>query len=99
MNKKIDFKKCILITGGMGFIGSHCCRYFVKNHLDYLIVDFDAMTYAGNALNVKDIMDMPNFVYVKGDIRNIRDVQDVFEKYQITDVIHLAAESHVDRSM
>lgn len=99
MNKKIDFKKCILITGGMGFIGSHCCRYFVKSHLDYLIVNFDAMTYAGNALNVKDIMDMPNFVYVKGDIRNIRDVQDVFEKYQITDVIHLAAESHVDRSM
>nr|DAE37007.1 MAG TPA: hypothetical protein [Bacteriophage sp.] len=99
MNKNINFKKCILITGGMGFIGSHCCRYFVNNYPNYLIVNFDAMTYAGNPLNVVHLVDCPNFVCVKGDIRNPKDVQVVFEKYQITDVIHLAAESHVDRSL
>ena len=99
MDKNINFKKCILITGGMGFIGSHCCRYFVNNYPNYLIVNFDAMTYAGNPLNVVHLVECPNFACVKGDIRNIKDVQTVFEEYQITDVIHLAAESHVDRSL
>ena len=99
MDKNINFKKCILITGGMGFIGSHCCCYFVNNYPNYLIVNFDAMTYAGNPLNVVHLVECPNFACVKGDIRNIKDVQTVFEEYQITDVIHLAAESHVDRSL
>lgn len=99
MDKNINFKKCVLITGGMGFMGSHCCHYFVEKHPDYLIVNFDAMTYAGNALNVLHLKNKPNFVCVKGDDRNIQEIHSVFEEYQITDVIHLAAESHVDRSM
>lgn len=118
MKELTDYKKRILITGGCGFIGSHVVRHFVKNYPDYLIVNFDALTYAGNPENLKDIENEDNYVFVKGDIRFktslIKQVSDkliggskdcpigvkqAFDKYQITDVIHLAAESHVDRSM
>lgn len=92
-------KKRILITGGAGFIGSHVVRHFVNKYPDYLIVNFDALTYAGNLENLKDIEHEGNYSFVKGDIRNVSDVNAVFKNYAITDVIHLAAESHVDRSM
>lgn len=97
---KIDsFKKRIMITGGAGFIGSHCCRYFVNKYPDYLIVNFDALTYAGNLENLRDIETKDNYCFVLGDIRKSEEVSRIFERYKITDVIHLAAESHVDRSI
>jgi dTDP-glucose 4,6-dehydratase len=92
-------KKTILITGGAGFIGSHVVRRFVNSYPDYLIINFDKLTYAGNLENLTDIEDKPNYKFVKGDIANERDVEAVFSQYQIDGVIHLAAESHVDRSI
>ncbi len=91
--------KSILITGGAGFIGSHVVRLFVKKYPNYKIVNLDALTYAGNLENIQDIEDSPNYRFVKGDICDESQVQEIFEKEQITDVIHLAAESHVDRSI
>lgn len=91
--------KSILITGGAGFIGSHVVRLFVKKYPNYKIVNLDALTYAGNLENIQDIEDSPNYKFVKGDICDESQVQEIFEKEQITDVIHLAAESHVDRSI
>lgn len=91
--------KRILVTGGAGFIGCHMVKRLVKNYPDYLIVNFDALTYAGNLENLKDVENAPNYVFVKGDIVNDADIVAAFEKYEITDVIHLAAESHVDRSI
>lgn len=93
------YKKFILITGGAGFIGSAVVRHFVKKYSDYFIVNFDALTYAGNLENLKDIENEPNYVFVHGDITDFNKVQKTFEEYKITDVIHLAAESHVDRSI
>ena len=92
-------EKIILITGGCGFIGSHLTRYFVKKYPSYKIVNFDKLTYAGNPENLLDITKEPNYIFVKGDISNKEDVNKVFNDYKITDVIHLAAESHVDRSI
>lgn len=92
-------KKNILITGGAGFIGSHVVRWMVNKYPNYLIVNFDKLTYAGNLENLTDIQDKPNYTFVKGDICSEEDVKQAFEKYKITDVIHLAAESHVDRSI
>lgn len=92
-------KKNILITGGAGFIGSHVVRRFVKNYPQYTIINFDKLTYAGNIRNVEDIENEPNYHFVKGDICSKEDVSNAFEKYAITDIIHLAAESHVDRSI
>ena len=94
-----NFDKRILVTGGAGFIGSHLCRLLVNKYPNYLIVNFDALTYAGNLENLLDINDKPNYVFYDGDIRNIEDVVDVFDTFGITDIIHLAAESHVDRSI
>lgn len=92
-------QKNILITGGAGFIGSHLVRLMVNKYPNYRIVNFDKLTYAGNLDNLKDIEDASNYSFVKGDICSEDDVQNVFKTHQITDVIHLAAESHVDRSI
>lgn len=94
-----DFRRNILITGGAGFIGSHVVRLFVKKYPDYRIVNLDALTYAGNLENLKDVENCPNYVFVKGDICDQVLVAEIFEKYSIDGVIHLAAESHVDRSI
>lgn len=94
-----QYKKRILITGGCGFIGSNLIRHFVNKYPNYLIVNFDALTYAGNLENLKDIENKTNYVFVHGDITDFETVQKTFEEYSITDVIHLAAESHVDRSI
>ncbi|MBC8488979.1 MAG: dTDP-glucose 4,6-dehydratase [Bacteroidetes bacterium] len=91
--------KTILITGGAGFIGSHVVRLFVNNYPDYKIVNLDKLTYAGNLENLKDIEDKPNYEFVKGDIVDGKFIQDLFSKYNFDGVIHLAAESHVDRSI
>jgi dTDP-glucose 4,6-dehydratase len=95
----MKWEKVILITGGAGFIGSHVVRLFVNSYPEYLILNFDKLTYAGNLENLKDIEESTNYELVKGDICQLNEVIDVFEKYQVTDVIHLAAESHVDRSI
>lgn len=89
----------ILITGGAGFIGSHVVRLFVKKYPNYNIINFDKLTYAGNLENVTDIESSSNYTFVKGDICNEDVLTSTFEKYNITSVIHLAAESHVDRSI
>jgi dTDP-glucose 4,6-dehydratase len=96
---KKTFQKNILITGGAGFIGSHVVRLFVNKYPDYRIVNFDKLTYAGNLNNLKDVENKENYVFFKGDIVAHDDVKLVFDLYQISDVIHLAAESHVDRSI
>jgi dTDP-glucose 4,6-dehydratase len=92
-------KKNILITGGAGFIGSHVVRLFVKKYSDYQIVNLDALTYAGNLENLKEIENAPNYVFEKGDITDEKFVPALFEKYNFDGIIHLAAESHVDRSI
>lgn len=92
-------KKHILITGGAGFIGSHVVRLFVNKYPDYKIINLDALTYAGNLENIKDIEQAPNYVFVRADIRDINVMRQLFGQHEITDVIHLAAESHVDRSI
>jgi len=92
-------EKSILITGGAGFIGSHTVRQFVKNYPDYHIVNLDKLTYAGNLENLKDVEDAPNYEFVRGDIYDAAFLKELFEKYQFDGIIHLAAESHVDRSI
>ncbi|MDD4992005.1 MAG: dTDP-glucose 4,6-dehydratase [Paludibacter sp.] len=92
-------KKTILITGGAGFIGSHVVRLFVTKYPDYQIINLDALTYAGNLENLKDIADAPNYKFVKGDITDDKFIPELFKTYQFDGVIHLAAESHVDRSI
>lgn len=96
MNTKL---KCILITGGAGFIGSHVVRRMTKKYPEYHIVNLDKLTYAGNLANLKDIENMPNYTFVKGDITDAPFIHALFEQYQFSGVIHLAAESHVDRSI
>lgn len=92
-------KKTILITGGAGFIGSHVVRRFVNNYPEYIIINADKLTYAGNLENLRDIEKKPNYVFEKIDIVDKKSVTSLFEKYRIDGVIHLAAESHVDRSI
>ena len=91
--------KTILITGGAGFIGSHVVREFVLKYPAYKIINLDALTYAGNLENLKDIEDLPNYHFIKADIVDAKQVLEIFEKHQPEGVIHLAAESHVDRSI
>lgn len=92
-------KRNILITGGAGFIGSHVVRLFVTKYPEYRIVNLDKLTYAGNLANLRDIEDRPNYVFEKADICDFDTVCEIFRKYDIDGVIHLAAESHVDRSI
>lgn len=89
----------IIITGGAGFIGSHVVRRFVQNYPNYHIVNLDKLTYAGNLANLKDIEHLPNYQFVKGDIVDSEFINDLFAREQPDAVIHLAAESHVDRSI
>lgn len=94
-----EFSKTILVTGGAGFIGSHVVRLFVNKYPAYRIVNLDALTYAGNLENLKDVQSAPNYVFEKGDITDEVRMHQVFDTYSPDGVIHLAAESHVDRSI
>ena len=89
----------ILITGGAGFIGSHVIRLFANKYPEYNIINLDLLTYAGNLMNLKDIENLPNYTFVKADICDFDRMNSLFEEYAIDGVIHLAAESHVDRSI
>ena len=92
-------KNNILITGGAGFIGSHVVRLFVNKYPHYNIFNLDLLTYAGNLENLSDIENKSNYTFIKGDICDYDKVLNIFNKNKITKVIHLAAESHVDRSI
>lgn len=96
---KITMDKKILITGGAGFIGSHVVRLFVKKYPNYKIYNLDALTYAGNLENLKDVSTHENYHFIKGDITNQNFINQLFQKEQFDSVLHLAAESHVDRSI
>lgn len=91
--------RTIIITGGAGFIGSHVVRLFVNKYPDYHIINVDKLTYAGNLANLKDIEDHPNYTFVKADICDFDKMLDLMRQYKVDGVIHLAAESHVDRSI
>ncbi len=98
-NEGVYMQRTILITGGAGFIGSHVVRLFVTKYPDYRIVNLDKLTYAGNLANLRDIEERPNYTFVRGDICDFEAMRELFRQYGIDGVIHLAAESHVDRSI
>ncbi|KKC50616.1 dTDP-glucose 4,6-dehydratase [Porphyromonas gulae] len=95
----MNFRRHILITGGAGFIGSHVVRLMVNAYPDYEIINLDTLTYAGNLANLKDIESEPNYRFVKADVCDANTLKKIFAYYAIDGVIHLAAESHVDRSI
>ncbi|MEM9991070.1 MAG: GDP-mannose 4,6-dehydratase, partial [Bacteroidota bacterium] len=95
----MNFDKTILVTGGAGFIGSHLVRRLVKQYPSYRIVNLDQLTYAGNLENIKDIEHYPNYAFERADITDLEGIRALFEQYRFDYVIHLAAESHVDRSI
>ncbi len=95
----MGFAKRILLTGGAGFIGSHAVRHFVKKYPQYMIYNLDALTYAGNLANLDDIKMLPNYHFIHADITDQEAILSIFNQHEITDVLHFAAESHVDRSI
>ena len=95
----MSFKRNILVTGGAGFIGSHVVRLFVNKYPDCRIINVDKLTYAGNLANLKDVEDKPNHVFVKADICDFEFMLALMKEYEVSGIIHLAAESHVDRSI
>ncbi|HRF82212.1 MAG TPA: GDP-mannose 4,6-dehydratase, partial [Flavobacteriales bacterium] len=95
----MTFSRNLLITGGAGFIGSHVVRRFVTKYPQYRIINLDALTYAGNLENLRDIENAPNYVFMKADICDAEALTKVFADHAIDGVLHLAAESHVDRSI
>lgn len=95
----MNFKRNIIITGGAGFIGSHVVRLFVNKYPDYRIINLDKLTYAGNLANLKDIENEPNYAFVRTDICDFEKIQELIKQYGVDGIIHLAAESHVDRSI
>lgn len=99
MNKGMKFSKVILITGGAGFIGTHLVKHWVKKYPEQLVINLDLLTYAGNLENLKDIEQCINYKFIQGDIRDGGFLSDLFSRYNIDAVIHLAAESHVDKSI
>jgi dTDP-glucose 4,6-dehydratase len=94
-----EYSHTVLITGGAGFIGSHVVRRMVKRYAQYRIVNLDALTYAGNLENLRDLESAPNYSFVKADITDSAAMEELFAREQFDGVIHLAAESHVDRSI
>ena len=95
----MNYKKTLIITGGAGFIGSHVVRLFVNKYPDYRIINLDKLTYAGNLANLKDVEDKPNYKFVKMDICDFEGVLKLMQEERVDGIIHLAAESHVDRSI
>ena len=96
---QMDMKKHILVTGGAGFIGSNLVHHLLNNHPDYLVVNVDSLTYAGNLANLRDVENLPNYHFVKADVTDSNAMARVFNDFSIDTVLHLAAESHVDRSI
>ena len=92
-------KRSIIVTGGAGFIGSHVVRLFVNKYPDYHIINVDKLTYAGNLANLKDVEDKPNYTFVKADIYDYDLMLQLMKEHNVDGIIHLAAESHVDRSI
>ena len=95
----MEFKRSIIITGGAGFIGSHVVRLFCNKYPDYRIICLDKLTYAGNLANLADVEKLPNYLFLKADICDIETVMNAMQQYHVDGIIHLAAESHVDRSI
>ena len=95
----MNYRRNLLITGGAGFIGSHVVRLFVNKYPEYRIINLDKLTYAGNLENLRDVENKPNYIFLKEDICDLERILDVFTQYKVDGVIHLAAESHVDRSI